>query len=50
MSEAVTVPSWMIMTSIVSEELLAWDRVTVTHTDFGLVYLILLKVVSDFES
>ena len=48
MSEAFTVPSLMMMTSIVSEESLARD--TQTRTDFGLVYLKLFKVVSDFEN
>ena len=43
MSEVVTVPTLMMMTSLVSEELLARD----THTDrlLGLVYVNLFKVV-----
>ena len=38
MSETVTMPSLMMMTSIISEELLARDTHTDTHTDFGLVF------------
>ena len=44
MSEAVTMPSLMMLTSIVSEESLVRD----THTDFGLVYLKLFKVASKY--
>ena len=39
MSKAVTVPSYMMITSIVSEESLARDTHTDTWTDFGVVYL-----------
>ena len=50
--------SVMMMTSIVSEESLARDTHTQTgrhrqtdrQTDFGLVYLNLFRVVSDFEN
>ena len=50
MSEAVTMPSVMTMTSIVSEESLARDTYTNSHrhTDFGIVYIKLFKVLSDF--
>ena len=41
MSEAVTVPSLMMMTSLVSEESLASDRHTHRH---GLVYVNIFKV------
>ena len=58
MSEARTMQSVMMMTSIVSEESLARDTHTQTgrhrqtdrQTDFGLVYLNLFRVVSDFEN
>ena len=52
MSEAVTVPSWM-MTSTVAEELLARDRHTYTHTDrHSLIYINCFKVLflRDFEN
>ena len=49
MSESVTEPRLMIMTSIVSEESLARDRHTDTQTKFGLVYLkLFFKVAKDF--
>ena len=51
MSEAVTVPSLMMMTSIVSEESLASDRHTDRHTHtqierHGLIYVNFFKVLS----
>ena len=47
MSEAVSVPSLMMMTSTVSEESLARDTHTETHTDSGsVVYVKIYKVVS----
>ena len=53
MSEAVTVPNLVMMTSIVSEESLRegpTHRHTHRHTYFGLVYLKFFEVVSDLQN
>ena len=44
MSDAVTMPSLMMTTSIVSEESLARDRLSDTLTDTGVVYSNIFKV------
>ena len=55
MSEAVTVPGLMLITSSVSKESLARDRQTDTHTHgqtdrHSLVYINLFKVLRDYEN
>ena len=54
MSEAVTMPSLMMMTSIVSEESFARDTQidthTHTHSDFGLVCLKLIQNRKTFKT
>ena len=53
MSEAVTVPSLMMVTSrgsIVSEELLARDMHTHTHRLAGVIYVKFYKVAYDFAN